>query len=204
VKPLAVVAALLASAAATAGLLLLAGRGPAGAPAASAPPSPRPPPASAEPAPPPPAIRPYVTTATLVEDLRDALAWNSPEIGAEWRRVSAAIAPAARFALESLAPAESGERVRALLVLAAGVHVPEDPSLHAHLADRSAIVRRAVAAACAYDPEGVEAVALFGGLRVPVGPPRGEGAAEAVRRSLGSEDEEGVRGPLAAALNRRR
>jgi hypothetical protein len=166
---------------------------------------PSPPPSPASPAPEPPGtIRPYRTTSTLAEDLRDALASGAPPIAEEWRRVSDALRPQARYVLETLAPAEASPRVRALLVLAAGVHLPDSAALAKFLEDRSAVVRRAAALAAVFDARGARSVPLLEGLAVPIGRNPGSETAAAVRARLAKEEDEGVRGTLEAALSLRR
>ena len=115
-------------------------------------------------------IRPYQTTATLVEDLRDALAGDPKQIDAECWRVSRALGSSARWTLTHLATErkESSPRVRALLVLAAGVHVQDEDLLLIRLEDGDARVRRAAILAAAYGSDGGEPEELLG-VRVPLG-----------------------------------
>lgn len=151
---------------------------------------------------PPPAeetLRPYETAATLTEDLRDALAGPEEALGAEVRRVSDRIAATARSVLVTTAPAEASPRVRALLVLAAGPHVPDEPALLAFLGDREPLVRRAAALA-AGRIEGGSAVALLPGVEVPVGRKLPRATRRALEARLSREEDEGVRGTLSAAL----
>jgi len=115
-------------------------------------------------------LRPYQTTATLAEDLRDALAsGDGAQVQQECWRVSRALRGKARWTLENLAPHEASPRVRALLVLATGVHVPDDRVLHDFLRDRAPLVRRAAALAIGYAPKGSSSLALAGSVQVPVG-----------------------------------
>jgi hypothetical protein len=156
----------------------------------------------AEPAPPPPAeetLRPYETTATLAEDLRDALAGPPEALGAETRRVSSRLEAKARSVLLTTAPAEASPRVRALLVLAAGAHVPDEPVLLVFLGDREPVVRRAAALA-ASQLEGGSAVALLPGVEVPVGRKLPAATRRALEARLAREEDGGVRGTLSAAL----
>jgi hypothetical protein len=114
-------------------------------------------------------IRPYETTATLVEDLRDALAGDPKKIDGECWRVSRALGSSARWTLTHLATErkESSPRVRALLVLAAGVHVQGEDLLLLRLEDSDARVRRAAVLAASYGEDGVAEELL--GVRVPLG-----------------------------------
>ena len=116
-----------------------------------------------------PALRPYETIETLTEDLRDALAHGTPQLDREWLRVSAALAPHARRVLSREARSETNPRVRALLVLAAGVHHPDGPEMLSALKDRSEVVRRAAVLTCGYEAGGTERFALWPGLEIPLG-----------------------------------
>lgn len=98
-------------------------------------------------------LRRWQTTATLVEDLRDALADPACDLLPEWRRVSDALRPHAAWVLDTLAPGEASPRVRALVVLAAGVHLRGSPALLAFARDREEVVRLAAAAAREGRPE---------------------------------------------------
>jgi hypothetical protein len=146
-------------------------------------------------------LRPYETTATLVEDLRDALAGPPEALAAEVRRVSERLAPKARSVLVSVAPEEASPKVRALLVLAAGSHVPDEQILLAFLGDREPLVRRAAALATARK-EGGLMVPLLPGVHVPIGRALPASTRGALEQRLGREEDEGVRGTLAAALGR--
>ncbi len=115
------------------------------------------------------ALRPYETIETLTEDLRDALAHGTPPLDEEWLRVSAALTPHARRVLSREARSEMNPRVRALLVLAAGVHHPDGPELLSALKDRSPVVRRAAVLACGYQAGGAERFGLWPGLEIPLG-----------------------------------
>ena len=114
-------------------------------------------------------LRPYETIDTLTEDLRDALAHGTPPLSEEWLRVSAALAPHARHVLSREARTDTNPRVRALLVLAAGVHHPDGPELLSALKDRSPVVRRAAVLACGYQAGGAERFGLWPGLEIPLG-----------------------------------
>jgi hypothetical protein len=141
------------------------------------------------------ALRAYETVPTLVEDLRDALAGDPALVDAELWRVSRALASRARWTLVHGAPAESSPRVRALLVLAAGVHVADDPLVVGFLEDPDPRVRAAAALALGYRPEGPREGALLG-VRVPLG----RTVPADVAGRLAREDDEGARGAMEAAL----
>jgi hypothetical protein len=163
--------------------------------------------APAPPPPPPPAkaaaaeeiLRPYETVATLAEDLRDALAGPKESLQAEVLRVSARLRPSARRILVETAPKEASPRVRALLVLAAGVHVPDEKILLAFLGDREAVVRRAAALATSRR-EGGAPVRLMEGVEVEVGRELPEATRGALAERVVREEDEGVRGTIAKAL----
>lgn len=186
---------------ATAGIALLATRGAPGT-AMPAPPSPGPPPH------PPPGqvpdgdgIRPYETTATLVEDLRDALPGEDDALARECWRVSAALAGEARWTLVHLVPREASPRVRSLLVFASGVHVPDDALLLESLHDREPQVRAAAALAASHLAGGSATALLLG--RVPVGLGRSmpEVTREAIARALSREEDQGARGTIRSVLD---
>lgn len=157
---------LLLPVAVTAGILLAVVRDGRPLPAPRAPPVPSAP----EPAVPPEpgTFRPWQTTATLVEDLRDALGDPRADLEAEWRRVSEALRPHAAWTLENVAPREKSPRVRALVVLAAGVHLPGDPRLGSFARDPEEVVRTAADLARRYR-EGGAKVDFLGRLSLPVG-----------------------------------
>ncbi|HEX5138660.1 MAG TPA: hypothetical protein VFY93_16940 [Planctomycetota bacterium] len=164
-------------------------------------------PAPGPPPPPPPArvatdedaLRPYETVATLAEDLRDALAGPKEALGAEVARVSLRLRPNARRVLVETARQEPSPRVRALLVLAAGVHVPDEAILLAYLDDREPVVRRAAVLATARR-EGGSPVALMEGVEVPVGRELPAETRRALAERLPREEDEGVRGTIGKAL----
>ena len=114
-------------------------------------------------------IRAYQTTATLVEDLRDALAGDESNLDAECWRVSRALGNSARWTMTKLATEqqESNPRVRALLVLAAGVHVQGEGLLLLSMRDSDARVRQAAVLAAGYAEDGVKT--RFLGVSVPLG-----------------------------------
>jgi len=116
-----------------------------------------------------PKIRAYETTATLVEDLRDALAGDASKIDAECWRVSEALGSTARWTLTRLATEEqeASPRVRALLVIAAGVHVQGEGLLLLRMRDVDPRVRHAAVLASGYAPGGVKSKLL--GVTVPIG-----------------------------------
>jgi len=165
----------------------------AGPPPAAAPGPPTPPPAAEA------KLRAYETTGTLVEDLRDALAGPPEALGAEVCRVSDRLKERARSVLVGVAPEEASPKVRALLVLAAGRHVPDEPILLAFLRDREAVVRRAATLAAAQADEGTP-FPLLTGVDVPVGRALPPATRLALEERLRLEEDEGVRGALAAVL----
>jgi hypothetical protein len=187
-------------------LLAAAATGILGAAALHRPPAPPPPPpdlAPREPAPPPATdeepLRPYETTVTLTEDLRDALGGPATELRAVLDRVSARLRSRARWMLANAAPDEASPKVRALLVYAAGVHVPDEELLLGFLADREPVVRRAAALAAARGDG--EPHALLDGVQVPTGRALPESTRRALEARLTGEDDEGVRGALRVALS---
>lgn len=187
---------------ATGGLAVLVLReapGPEAAPPAGEPPAAAVAPAAAEPV---REIRPYRTTQTLAEDLRDALAGDPARLGAELWAVSAALEERARWVLVHQAAEETSPRVRALLVLAAGVHLPEDPRLLEFLGDREPRVRAAAALAAAYRKDGARRAELLG-VGVPLGEVR-EGARASVERARDGEQDAEARAAMEAALSARR
>ena len=146
------------------------------------------------------ALRPYETIDTLTEDLRDALAHGTPPLSEEWLRVSAALAPHARHVLSREARADTNPRVRALLVLAAGVHHPDGPELLSALKDRSQVVRRAAVLACGYQAGGSESFGLWPGLEIPLGrKPESASLKELMRQRWKGELGEGVEAVRRAA-----
>jgi hypothetical protein len=159
------------------------------------------------PAPPPRPVRaelrPYQTTLTLTEDLRDALAGDPVFLEREVWRVSEALASKARWTLKNLALVEASPKLRALEVLAAGVHVPEDPLVLGFLSDRETIVRRAAVLAIGYAPDGKERASLLG-AEVPLG----RTASPEVQRMLelceGKEKAAEVRLAISSVLSSRR
>lgn len=147
-------------------------------------------------------LRPYETTETLTEDLRDALAGPREALAAEFQRVAARLGGKARTVLVTAAPEEASPRVRALLVLAAGSRVPDEEILLAFLADREALVRRAAALAAARAEGGTRRFELLPGIDVPLGRALPEATRRALEGRLSREEDEGVRGALTAALGR--
>jgi hypothetical protein len=114
-------------------------------------------------------LRPYQTADTLREDLRDALQLPPDALDQEFWRVSRALRSVARATLLRQASSEASPRVRALLVLAAGVHVQDDPALRRFLDDREGLVRGAAALAAGYREDGTAHAALLDAVRVPLG-----------------------------------
>jgi hypothetical protein len=193
---------LILAAAATAGLVLIVLRGP-GAPA------PDPEGADAtETAMPPdlPAVRerklrPYETTLTLAEDLRDALPGPPAVLEQELWRVSRSLRRKANWTLEKLARQEASPRVRALLVLAAGVHLPDAAPLLRFLDDPHPTVRTAAVLACGYHDEGPAKASLFGTIAVPVGRRPADTTRADLARRYGREKEASVRAAIDAVLS---
>jgi len=144
-------------------------------------------------------LRPYETTATLTEDLRDALAGPPEALGAEVARVSRRLGTKARWVLLNAAPDEASPKVRALLVLAAGSEVPDEEILLAFLGDREPVVRKAAAFAAAR-AEGGALHQLLPGVEVPLGRALPEATRQALEERLRHEEDEGVRGAIVAAL----
>jgi len=151
-----------------------------------------------------PELRRYQTTATLAEDLRDALAGDTAKLAEEVWRVSKAFTARPRWTLINVAQGEASPRVRALLVVAAGVHIPDDDVVLAFLDDAQSIVRRAAALAAGYKPKGATRVKLVEGLDVPVGRTLSAKTESRLRNRLGKETDVAVRKDLGAALNRAR
>jgi len=143
-------------------------------------------------------IRPYETFQSLTEDLRDALALDDGSIQAECWRVSARVQQQAKDVLAWVARGESSPRVRALMVLAAGVHVPESGVLLARLSDHDARVRRAAALAVLHDPGGTRIETLLG-VEVPLGRLPGEAARRDFRVQAGKESDPSVKALLESA-----
>jgi len=142
----------------------------------------------------PAGLREWHTPGSLREDLRDALAGPPDALQSAFADVSARLAGSAERALTSTAADEASPRVRALLVLAAGRHRPDDPRLLGFLADRFAVVREAAALACGWsgkaDAQVVEALA---GIRVPIGRALPPPTATALRAALVRETDPRVR-----------
>ena len=114
-------------------------------------------------------LRLYQTTATLTEDLRDALADRSIDLSREWRRVSRALGPKAAWTLHRIVPEEANPRVRALLVLAAGVHIPDSETVLSALEDAAPVVRTAAVLAVGFREGGSKFLSLDNRLAIPVG-----------------------------------
>ena len=144
--------------------------------------------------------RPYQTTATLTEDLRDALASDPEALGRECLRVSAALQGRARWSLVHLASTEASPRVRGLLVFAAGLHLPDDPDLVRWLDDPSPAVRSATVLAIGHDRDGRSTARLVGAVPVTIGRVPGAEALAALRDVAERDGEESVREAAAAVL----
>jgi len=138
-------------------------------------------------------IRPYQTTATLVEDLRDALAGDESKLDAECWRVSRALGSSARWTMTKLATEqqESSPRVRALLVLAAGVHVQGEGLLLLSMRDSDPRVRTAAVLAAGYTKDGVKT--RFLGVNVPIGLDPDERMRTALASLVKEDPDAGVR-----------
>ncbi len=146
-------------------------------------------------------LRPYQTTQTLTEDLRDALAANNPiELGREVRRVSTALRRRATWMLENIAPFEASPNVRALLVLANGVHIPDSNLLLGFLTDPAPPVRRAAGLAAAYATDAAQSVTLMPGVDCPVGRTLPDRTAAVLRRHATNETDKATRRALARAV----
>ena len=148
----------------------------------------------------PKTLRAYQTTATLAEDLRDALAGEQKELFKEWSRVSTALEPKARWTLVNLARKEASPRVRALIVLAAGVHVPDEDLLLDFLDDDRSVVRQAAALASGYLAGARHKRELMAGLKIPVGRAPGIGAERRLRSRHGLEKDPDVKEAIDAVL----
>jgi hypothetical protein len=146
-------------------------------------------------------LRRYETTATLAEDLRDALGGDPEQLAPEVWRVSRSLEGRPRWTLLNLAAEEASPRVRALLVLAAGRHIGDDGALLDFLGDEWPVVRRAAVLAAGYDARGDRKVELLAGLDVPVGRELPEATAALLRQHVEKERDEGVRNAI-DAVNR--
>jgi hypothetical protein len=146
-------------------------------------------------------LRPYETTLTLLEDLRDALPGPPAALEKELWRVSRTLKSKANWTLEKLARQEASPRVRALLVLAAGVHLPDEGALLRFLNDPHRAVRTAAILACGYREEGPARVPLLGTLAVPVGRRPADASRADLARRYDQEKEPLVRAAIDAVLN---
>lgn len=145
-------------------------------------------------------LRRYETTVTLTEDLRDALAGDRAALDAEVWRVSAALRTKARWMLRGPVADEPSPRVRALLVLATGVHVPDEPDLLRYAADRAPVVRKAAVLAAGRRADGARSATLVGAVTVPIGRDLPAGTARLLRQRLRGEEDEAVRAAIEAVL----
>jgi len=143
-------------------------------------------------------IRAYESSTTLVDDLRDALAGDPKALGAECWRVSSRMKSIAASMLEHIGRNESSPRVRALVVLAAGVHVQDEPALFRRLEDRDARVRRAAVLAVGYRPGGKTQQLL--GVAVPLGRPLNEATRARLVEQARQESDETVRDAIERVL----
>lgn len=143
-------------------------------------------------------FRPYQTADTLREDLRDALALPDADLDAECWRVSGALESVARWTLVHLAPDEASPKVRALLVLATGVHVPGERALHRFLDDDAPVVRAATVLAMGHRKGGSPDALFLGAVRVPLG---NEDVAHLKPRYEEQEKDAMVRSALGAVIS---
>jgi len=146
-------------------------------------------------------LRPYQTTLTLAEDLRDALPGPPAVLEQELWRVSRSLKNKANWTLEKLARQEASPRVRALLVLAAGVHVPDTAPLLRFLNDPHPTVRTAAVLACGHRDEGPAKASLFGTIAVPVGRRPADTARADLAQRHGQEKDSSVRAAIDAVLS---
>lgn len=146
-------------------------------------------------------LRPYETTLTLAEDLRDALPGPPEALEKELWRVSRTLRSKANWTLERLARQEASPRVRALLVLAAGVHMPDEEPLLRFLNDPHPAVRTAAVLACGYRAEGPAKASLFGVIAVPVGRRPADTSRANLQRRYDQEKEAPVRAAIDAVLS---
>jgi hypothetical protein len=146
-------------------------------------------------------LRPYETTLTLAEDLRDALPGPPAVLEKELWRVSRTLESKANWTLARLARQEASPRVRALLVLAAGVHLPDAEALLRFLDDPHPTVRTAAVLACGYREEGPAKAPLFGTVLVPVGRRPTDATRDDLRERYSSEEEASVRAAIDAVLS---
>ena len=147
-------------------------------------------------------LRAYRTLYTLREDLRDALPAGGSALAAEFWRVSTLYTTRdALRVLNEIAPGEKSPRVRGLLVLAAGVHLPDHESLLRLLGDRSAVVREAAVLATTHSKASKgEAILFLNAIRVQPGRRLAEPTRRALEAVLSREVEDSVRRPVQRAL----
>jgi hypothetical protein len=202
VRGLIVPAAILLALGATGGLALLAlNDSPAPVPDAQSKPAIET--ADAAPAPDPPpseVIRRYETTATLLEDLRDALAGDPKFLQAELLRVSEALGSRAAWTIRNVVPAEASPRVRALAVFAAGVHLQGEGILLEFGEERFPVVRKAAVLAMGYAPTGLIKAAILDGVEVPLGATVAPAEEGGLRRLYEAEKDPAVREAIEAVL----
>ena len=143
-------------------------------------------------------IRAYESDRTLIEDLRDALAGDPAEVNAECWRVSGRLARDAIAMLGVVERNEASPRVRALVVIAAGVHAQDEPALFRALDDRDPRVRRASVLAIGYQPKGRAETIL--GVKVPIGRPLKESTRARLMERSRRESDETVRRAIQLVL----
>jgi hypothetical protein len=144
-------------------------------------------------------IRAYETFRTLAEDLRDALAGDDPAAGKAWDHVRERLVDHPAAMLQWIGRNEPSPRVRALMVLAAGVHVPDETSLLLFLGDPEPVVRSAAALATAWE-EGGESKSALLGVTVPLGRRPADSTRALLSKHILSETDEAVRKSVLAAL----
>ncbi len=145
-----------------------------------------------------PRLRRYQTTATLVEDLRDALA-DPALLKVEVWRVSRAIKSKARWSLANLVPSEASPRVRALLTLSTGCHHGESELVIGLFRDAAPVVRQAAVLACGYRPDGkIKSDVL--GVSVTIGRALSERSTSALYTVWRTEKDASVRDAVRAVL----
>jgi len=144
-------------------------------------------------------IRAYESFRTIAEDVRDALAADGAEVHAECWRVSGRLHDQAIAMLDWIARNEASPRVRALVVLAAGVHAPDDDALLARLGDHDPRVRRAAVLATGYRERGAVEETLLG-VKVPLGRRPPDRTRAELQARMGIEEDEDVAAALKQVL----
>jgi hypothetical protein len=145
-------------------------------------------------------MRRYETTATLLEDLRDALAGDPKFLQTELLRVSNVLGSRAAWTIRNVVPTEASPRVRALAVFAAGVHLQGEGILLEFGEERFPVVRRAAILAMGYSPNGRETAAILKGVEVPLGATVAPAEEGGLRRLYEAESDPTVREAIDAVL----